>query len=139
MKALAVIALCLLALPLRADVTVGHGLSGFALSASVAKLSGCDNQTSRVIGIVGGILGMLPDVAGAVGNVQGDRWQTYGRWHRGDLAISFLPPIRLHLAIDGLYHKPGGGWAWDRWPLFVTIFVVEAVLAYLVWQWTAGK
>jgi hypothetical protein len=123
-----------------ADSTVGHGLAGFTLYAGTAKLLGADNQTARTVGYVGAVLGMFPDIAGAYGNiVRRDDWETYRKFHNFDYyQTRYVPlPIAIHIEVDKVYHRNGGGWNWDRWPVFVVILVAEAVLTYLVWQWTA--
>jgi hypothetical protein len=123
----------------QADVIIGHGMAGFSMTAATAKAVGANNTTCRVLGFVGGFIGMLPDLGGAYGNmILHDNWKTYHQLHSGtgNDFLRIFPQYSLHIAVDALYHEEGGGWNWKRWPLFTTIFIIEAVLTYLIWQWT---
>lgn len=124
----------------KADIIVGHGMAGFSLYAGTAKVCGVNNSTSRIIGYIGAIIGMTPDILGAYGNVMlNDNYRLNHIAHTWRNEMRYISPIALHLYIDELYHIPyesGGGWNYTKWPLFVAVFIIEAVITYFIWVWT---
>jgi hypothetical protein len=130
-KALLVFLIAFAPLSNAAD-TFTRGAQGFLVSAGIARTCGATKQTSIYIGIAGAILGMYPDLAGGYGNVfLHDDWATYKKAHSGELAISLLPPVALHIGVDLIFHKATGGWENNAWIGEVVIVVVTGILLWL--------
>ena len=63
--------------------------------------------------VLGAILGALPDLIGAHGNlVKNDHWSEYVLAHRGDVAdvVKYVPMYGLHLFLDRYTHGDGIRW-----------------------------
>lgn len=114
--------------------TFSHGAQGFIISAPVAKWCGASNRTAVDVGIVGAALGMLPDIAGNVGYyVFHDNGAAYRAWHSGKLAVAFLPPIGLHVAVDRAFHvDTSSPWKPNAWKYEIFCVVLEVACLYLI-------
>jgi hypothetical protein len=85
-----------------------------------------------VIAIVGGILGVLPDVIGAFGLfLLGDEGRLYEQAHSGAIkeVIQYIPMTWLHLFLDSFMHDPYFTW---------NDLNVRGTLAVLLWLVNIG-
>jgi len=93
---------------------------------------------------LGFVLGMLPDVIGAYGNIiENDNWKLYRRAHHGDIeqVLRYVPMYSLHLYLDSEMHGEGRRW-WrydERLWLEIVLWVVNVmVIVWLVKSWKAN-
>jgi hypothetical protein len=133
MKSLILILILLLASSAKSADTASHGVQGFIMTSRIAEALGASKDVRIWTGVVGGILGMYPDLAGLYGNaVLHDNWKTYTQAHSGKQLIAFLPPVSLHILLDrGFHEQTTDGWTKDAWKWEVVVLVVNIILIYL--------
>ena len=132
-----ILAFLLITTVARADITPNHGVQGGLLTGSIMKLTG-GSQTACWIGFgVGTVLGMLPDLQWMASGQQHD--YDYLRYHSFRQAVSFLPPVTLHIFWDRPFH-PLPRAEWPRWgiPVAIAMVFAEILLVYLFAKWIKG-
>ena len=116
--------------------TPSHFIHGGLLCGTMAKLAGASKTVTWISFGVGGLIGALPDIAGATGYHATMDWPNYTLAHRFGTTSSFLPPITLHLAVDGLFHgRPGENWWPSKAPQAIAIWIIQVALLYFFTDW----
>jgi hypothetical protein len=100
-----------------------------------------------VLGIVGGVLGALPDLIGAFGMfILKDGSRLYNSAHAGTIKnlILFIPMCWVHLKIDPHMHDPSLRWHGlsIRVTLEIALWLANFLMIYLsmwMWRWSRNK
>jgi len=93
--------------------TISHATQGglLLLAPFIARIR--RRMWIWILALIGGSVGVLPDLIGAYGNfIKHDHWTLYRSAHRGAIAeiLQYVPMYWLHLYTDRLTHGPGHRW-----------------------------
>ena len=93
------------------------------------------------LAVVGGVLGVLPDLLGLYGMIVRRSGQIYDSAHIGMLRdhLHYIPMYALHLGVDSLTHDPDRQWyGWNvRVWLQIVLWIVNIVI--IVWFYRIWK
>ena len=93
------------------------------------------------LAVVGGVLGVLPDLLGLYGMIVRRSGQIYDSAHIGMLRdhLHYIPMYALHLGVDSLTHDPDRQWyGWNvRVWLQIVLWIVNIVV--IVWFYRIWK
>lgn len=125
--------------------TICHGTEGGLMVLVLVRSWISKKALLWVLVGLGMVLGMLPDLIGAYGNiVYHDHWTLYRSAHFGAIkeVMQYVPMYWLHLYLDSLMHGPGHRW-WrlgERLWLEVLLWVVNLmVILWVAKRWKRNE
>jgi len=120
--------------------TPDHFIQNFLITGYGTKLFSNDRTTILYSAVIGGIIGMAPDLIGMTGPHGLHHWVNYTWAHSSDNPLRFIPQYGFHLLVDRAFHEfPGDKW-WPRMTsVCIVMWFVEGVLTYVLFKYVLPK